>query len=584
VGGQEEKEIRDLVARLEAGKVSRRQFMGRASALGLSLGAIGSVLAACGGDDDAAAPAEPAPAEPAPEPAPAEPAPEPAPAEPAPEPAPAEPAAAPSWDVLNLGSASHFQTLDPNKSIGTEEFPLFSMFEGLLVKSPTDLSIGPGVAEFPVERLDDFHWRATIREGATFTDGSPITAEDVKYSYDLILDPEYGSPYLDFAGSVIEGVTIVDPTTVDITAKHPVSFMPERLSMANIISKKHVEPIGAVEFGNNPQVCSGQMFNVEPFKNTEIVIERYDGYTGAWPVNAERVVHRVVPDHQARIAQCASGQLDIVNNLAPFLYEAVESQDSLELGVPDATGSTFGEVVCFNNAKKPWDDQRVRQAFIYSLNIDEIIALGNEGDAVPGHAALPDTHPFYTEPSIIYNHDPERAKSLLAEAGFPDGLDFELRITPWAYVEPQGPVIEANLKEGGFNPRLHFESIDAYFPQALEGKYEVYIFTLAFEKYSSDPDLLIRAWHVGFFPQSLYNWETPAAKRVEELLNEALDVQDESLQKEIYAEVLDILAVEAACPWIMYQPTDYYAWNTSRVGNVTVPRLHGLRPYGWSPA
>jgi len=545
------------MASREHERLSRRDLLLRGSA---AVGALAAadLLAACGGGDDEAAPSA----------------------------ATTQTAAATETTAIterfpefNVGSVAPFFSLDPTGS-GSGEGYFAHTFEPLIHRK-NDRSLIPALAAEPLERLDDTTWRATLREGRTFTDGAPITAEDVKFTFDRIADPEYASPFHDYL-AFIDGVEIVDPMTVELKMKVPTDLVPDRVALARIVPKHVVTAKGNKEFARNPEVGSGAMIHTSRFDTNRVVIERYEDYNGVLPVGVDRATYLYVPEAQTRIAQAESGQLHLIDGLPPSLYDAVRNSAGLELGLTPVEQSSFVEVVMFHCGKKPFADKRVRQAFMYGIDRDQLIEIGMLGNGAIAHSPLPDSHPLYTEPSIVYEYDPERAKSLLNDAGYPDGISFELLVASWDYVKPQAPLFEQQLKPAGFNAKLKVVPIDTYFSEIFAGRYESFVFTIGFELFSYDVDMLLRGWWNNFYGEKAMFWTTPEAGRLQEVLDQALGEQDDGTKKGLYAEAQQIIVEEAAtCP-ILFQPVAH-AWR-KEVAGYEMPFTIGTHLFTVRPA
>jgi peptide/nickel transport system substrate-binding protein len=547
------------MASREHERLSRRDLLLRG---GAAVGALAAadLLAACGGGDDEAAPSAATGA------------------------ATGETAAAADiskrFDEVRLGTVAPFLSLDPAKGTSGEFSVMPHFFEPLTHRDTSDRSLVPALASGPLERMDDLTWRATLREGRTFSDGSPITAEDVQFSFDRINDPEFASPFKDYV-AFIESVTAVDPQTVEIKAKVPTDLVPDRMPMIRVVPKAVVEAKGNEAFGNNPEVGSGAMFNVQPYDPNTVVLERYEDYDGPLPVYTDKATWTYVPEAQARIAQAEAGQLDIIDGLPPSLYDAVRNSDNLELGVTPLDQTTFLQVAMFNSGKKPWNDRRVRQAWMHAVDRQQLVDVGLLGNGKVTNSPLPESHEFYAEPSVTYEHDPERARSLLAEAGYPDGVTFEQLVASWDYVKPMAPLLEQQLKPAGFTARLKVVPIDTYFAELFKGNFDAFTFTIGFEVFSPDVDMLLRGWWNTFFSEKVMFWTTPEAKRLQEALDEALGEQDTDRKKELYAEAQQIIAEEAAtCP-LLFQPFAF-AWRKEMVG-FKPPLTLGLKLYDAHP-
>jgi peptide/nickel transport system substrate-binding protein len=202
---------------------------------------------------------------------------------------------------LTAGASAPPLGLDPHKTTSTELQAFQEMFEPLINRM-TDRSLVPALAQEPLTRLDDTTWSATLREGRTFSDGKPITVEDVKFSFDRILDPEFASPYLDYI-KFIKGVTIVDKSTIHIVTTGPIEIVPDRSAVVRVVPMAVVKAKGDKAFSLDPGVGSGSMINSKPVTSNAIDLRVYEGYNGALPVYTDTASFQYIPEAETRVAQ-----------------------------------------------------------------------------------------------------------------------------------------------------------------------------------------------------------------------------------------------------------------------------------------
>ena len=237
------------------------------------------------------------------------------------------------------------------------------------------------------------------------------------------------------------------------------------------------------------------------------------------------------------------------------MYDAVENSSELELGVSPMDQTTFVQVQMFNCGKAPFNDKRVRQAWMYAIDQQQLIDVGLRGTGKVARTPLPETHEYYAEPSVDYTGaQPDKAKALLKEAGYPNGVEFEQIVASWDYVKPMAPIIKAQLAKAGFTANLKVVPIDTYFSEIFAGNYEAFTFTIGFEVFSGDVDMLLRGWWGGFFNESAMFWTSDEAKRLPTLLDQALGEQDKAKKHDLYREAQNIIVEECAtCP-MLFQP------------------------------
>jgi peptide/nickel transport system substrate-binding protein len=321
------------------------------------------------------------------------------------------------------------------------------------------------------------------------------------------------------------------------------------------------------------------MMVAAPFDPNINKFRRYDGYEGAQPLAAVDITYAGIPDVQTRMVQTEAGQNQIFDGVSPQLYRAIEDSPDLELGI--ARETSFLEIIFFNTTKPPFDNQLVRQAAMYSIDAQQLIDVGLAGEGRIARSPLPSESKHFIEPTIQYNYDPAKSLELLAEAGVQTPLDFELGIVEWAYVNPQAPLFAAQMKEGGFAPRLLVDNIDARWGSDIEpGLYDAWIATIGFEVFSFDPDMLFRGWWSGL--ADLANFATPGVAKLTEHLDEALAAPDVAGQAEAYAAANEVLLEDAGSLPILFQPIAH-AWHKS-VAGYQMPQTLGMTLFGVHPS
>lgn len=561
--------------------MDRRKFLKR-SGLIIGVGAVApTVLAACGDDEPAATTAAPATTQ-----------------------APATTAAmeettttpmmeeAPNeFESIILGQVAGWISLDSNVTTGGALSTGQHTFEGLLIKLPSRDLI-PGLAAEMPQQVDDLTYRVKIRTDRTFTDGTPIKASDIVYGFDRLKpERELGSPFTSYI-TFIESIDIVadDELQINLNQRTPEDVLFQRISAIKAHPEAVVEAMGGKEYSFAPIPSSGSMMVAAPFNTEFNVFRRYDGYEGPQPLAAKDITYVEVPELSTRVVQLEAGQAQIIDGMAPQLYERVENHPNTELGI--ARETSFLEMIMFNTTKPPFDNQLVRQAVMYSIDAQQLIDIGLRGEGRIARSPLPPEDARFIPPQQQYDFNPEKSKELLREAGYdPDNepLEFELGVVQWDYVKPQAPLLEASLKQGGFNPQLLVDSIDARWvsdimkPEDGSGpaKYEAWVATIGFEVFSYDPDGLFRGWWSGWAENASFS--TPGVpSKLNELLDAALEEPDFDKQNELYAQANEILVTEAGAVPILFQPIAH-AWN-KQVAGYQMPQTLGMTLYGVHPS
>ena len=311
-------------------------------------------------------------------------------------------------------------SLDPQLQNDAFSTSILSNVFDTLVYRTADLGLEPGLAT-SWELIDDTTWRLTLREGVTFHNGDAFTADDVKFTLERPLDAALGSP---LAGrfAVIAGVDVIDGLTVDVRTTAPYPLLPARLSEWFMLSKAYVEATPQATLSISP-VGTGAYVFVDWVKDDRLHLRANEAYWRGAPAIRD-VTFRPIPELSTRVAALQSGDVDLVTNVPAFRQAEVDGNANLDIRtVP----STFFQYVALDGTKNPvLDDVRVRQAIQYATNVPEIVEFLFDGAAA--QIAVPLAFgTFGLDESIEpYPYDPERARELLAEAGYPDGIRFAM--------------------------------------------------------------------------------------------------------------------------------------------------------------
>ncbi len=441
--------------------------------LGLLL-ILALLLAACGGSESSSEEAssstddtstaetaveetEEAPAEeeaaPAEEEAPAE---EAAPTE---EPAPEEaaPAEEEAMDdglpnVLKVASTANVTTWDPIKSFSTEALYLANFYESLLRVNPPDADepFTPMLAESWEVSEDGLTWTFNLREGVTFHDGEPLTADAVKQSLETAAE-RAGASFIWFP---LESVNVVDDLTVEIVTSYPASIdlIAASLYGAWIVSPNALAAAAdddayfeaGIEAGTGPYVLDSYI------PDQEVLMTAYEDYWGGWEEDQfDTVLVQIVPEAVQQQQMLEGGEVDLALRIPQENYADFADREGYTLVSEPAY---FNYVGFFNTLRPPFDDPMVRQALSYAIPYQDIIDVATFGQATQARGATPAGVWPYSEDVAQYSQDLEKAAELLAEAGYADGFDMRLTYAAENSTEERfAPLIKDAFAEVGVN-------------------------------------------------------------------------------------------------------------------------------------
>ena len=327
-------------------------------------------------------------------------------------------------------------SLDPHKAVaaGTKEV-MFNVFEGLMKPTP-DGDLIPAVADRYELSEDKTTYTFTLREGVQFHNGEPVDAGDVVYSIQRCADDSEGEPLVP-ALSAVQSVT-ADGATVTITLDQPNTEFLSYLTLA-------ILPEGYDQQDTAP-VGTGPFKFVSRAAQDNIILERFDGYWGA-PAYLDRVTFKIMENTDSIIVSLQSGAVDLFAHLGSAQAAQLEDSFNIEEGTMNLVQALY-----LNHSEKPFDDIRVRQALCYAVDKQQIIDIAFSGYGHPIGSSMYPAFGKYFDESLTnhYSRDIEKAKALLADAGYPNGFSMTI-VVPSNY-QPHidtAQVIVEQLKDVG---------------------------------------------------------------------------------------------------------------------------------------
>jgi peptide/nickel transport system substrate-binding protein len=386
------------------------------------------------------------------------------------------------------------------------------------------------------ETINPTTWRFHLRKGVTFHNGKALDAEDVKYSFEQYADPKNRRSV--FARGIAR-VEIRNPGTVDLITTEPVSALLFNLTRLQILPRDTREKAGVPAFALQP-VGTGPYRFVEWKRDQQLVLEANPTYWRG-PVNPKRLVFRAIRDAGTRAAELRSGGVDIV--AAPPVPQ-LEMLDSGDTQVVPVKG---GRIIIypFNVSAPPFDNRKVREAANLAVNKDAIVrnVLGNRGIVMAG----PFTPAWLGYDASVkpFPYDPARAKQLLAEAGYPQGLDTTWSISSGVFLKDTeiGEAVAGQLRQVGIRVKLVPTERAKIQKDAQENTFQ---------------GLTSVAWGTQFEPDVMLNWVMMRAHmttpRLQELVLQGRGEIDLEKRRKIYQELYRVAHDEAM--WLFVHAQD----------------------------
>jgi peptide/nickel transport system substrate-binding protein len=334
---------------------------------------------------------------------------------------PARPAQAQSdqvtWGVhINLAPT----WLDPAESSGiiTPYMIYYALHDALAKPMPGQL-LAPSLAQSWTVSKDNLTHEFVLRKGIVFHNGDPVTAEDVKFSFE-----RYRGAAAKTLKDRVSAVEAVDASRVRFRLKQPwpdfLTFYTTATGAGWIVPKKYVEKVGDEGFKKAP-IGAGPYKFVSFTPGVEVVMEAFDQYWRKRP-NVRRIVFKVIPDESTRLAALKRGEVDIVYSIRGPLAEELRRTSGLQLKATVLQGTFWLYFPEQWDAKSVWHDLRVRQAASLAFDRNAINQAETLGFSRITNSIIPDIFEFFWKPPAAV-YDPAKAKRLLAEAGYPNGFD-----------------------------------------------------------------------------------------------------------------------------------------------------------------
>lgn len=480
------------------------------------------------------------------------------------------PAVAQQDTVIDFALGAPVLTLDPGIAAGTQAQSVrVQIMETLVQINAETLEIEPLLAESWEIAEDGVTWTFNLREGVAFHDGSTLTAADVVASISRVIDPENGMGRANDLRE-ITSIEAVDDLTVQITTGAPSGTLLRALALdsASVLSAASIEEFGE-DIGWNP-VGTG------PFKYDAHVAEQSvslvpnDAYWGEVPTVAG-VKFITVPEATTRLTMLETGEADIIVDVPGFEIERLRSTEGVEL--IEKPNTRLGHVG-INVTQAPFDNPLVRQAVNVAIDREAIVDGILRGVGEPADSIIASTVSGYA-PQDMYAYDPERAKELLAEAGYPDGFTTTIRTPQGRYYMDRETVVAIQAMLGQVGIQAEVEVIDwsTYLTvlREPEGENDTALYWLGWESGTADISVILNTvFDSARIPPNGWNTMFYSNPEVDELRTAINQEVDHDTRMEMAAEIQSIIMTDA--PWApIYSYVQVTAYDSALSGVEYLP-------------
>ncbi len=453
--------------------------------------------------------------------------------------------------VLTIALDTNPTNLDPRLATDLNSARVYQIVTNGLVKKDPQLNIVPDLAE-RWENPDDKTYVFYLRKGVKFHDGSEFTAEDVKYTFESILDPELKSPHA-AVYQKIDHIELVDSYTVKFVMKEV--FSPFLIEMIMpIVPKNTLETMEGKVFTTTLS-GTGPFKLVEWTSDEQLVFEANPDYFEGAPKLA-KVIYRIIPDETVRFLELKQGGIDFVQNaIAPDLVPVAEQTPGLTVLAKESVVINY---LGFNLNDPVLSNAKVRQAMAYAIDRQAMIDYLLNGQATAATGLLSPANWAYESDVQTYSYDVEKAKALLDEAGYPDpdgdGPQARLKITYKTSTGDLniriGEVLQDQLKKIGIEVS-EIQSFEwaKFYNDVIAGNFQIYPLRWVG---ITEPDILHSIFHSSMIPPNGRNRGHYANPRIDELTDQARLVLDVQERKQLYSEIQKILAEDLPYVFLWY--------------------------------
>jgi peptide/nickel transport system substrate-binding protein len=467
----------------------------------------------------------------------------------------------PDPNILVMIIESSPTNLDPRVGLDAQSERIDELLFDDLCTRDEQLNVKPGLAdrwEIPDPLTYIFHLHA----GVKFHDGRALTSRDVKWTFDSLLQGKVLSTKA-AAYRLVDHIDATDDSTVVFHLKEPFATLLWNLSGGAV----GIVPYGSVDEISRHPVGSGPFRFVSAEPDREVIIERNDDYWGE-KAHLNQVRFAVIPDATTRALELRKGSADVaINAFTGDTVLTLEREANLE--TVHAPGTVLA-YLAFNTRDPILKDARVRQALAYAIDRAPIIHFLLRDFARPAYSLLPPESWAYNGNVPHYVYNPDRARQLLDQAGYPAANGVRFHLTMKTSTEEStrlmAAVLQQQLRDVGVVLDIRTFEFATFFSDVTRGAYQLH--SLRWVGGNEDPDIFEYVFHSAKFSPHGANRTYYSNPRVDALIDQARGELDQGTRKQIYSEIQRVLADDL--PYINLWYIDNVMVHTKRVRNLTL--------------
>lgn len=441
-----------------------------------------------------------------------------------------------SASTLNVAISNDVSGFDPQKTASASTFEVAYNIYDTLVQANSKGELGPDLATSWKVSKDGLTWTFNLRPGVLFQNNKTMTADDVKYTFDRILNKTTADPNAsDFAD--IQSVTVNSPTQVTFTLKKPYAPFLSSLALpwAAIIEQGTGDSLKTKPIGTGPYELQ------QWIPQQQIVLKKFNQAWDAKQANFNTVTFKVIPDLNTQLMDLQSSAVDIAS-VPPASASLVKSNNTLKL---DVAPQNMVQIMAMNNKVKPLNNVLVRQAIEYAVNKSDIIQAVDFGYGQEIGSHMPVISPDYIDLNNMYQPNIEKAKQLLSQAGYPNGFSLTMALPqPYSMHIKTGEMIAQQLQKIGIQVKTQVIPWSQWISNVYLGRH--YDLTVISHTGRLDPAELLDRYETNN-KGNYFNFSDP---KVDQDLKQAQSTTNPDVRKQLYQEVQTLLAKDAAAVYI----------------------------------
>ncbi|TWG94240.1 peptide/nickel transport system substrate-binding protein [Mesorhizobium sp. J18] len=435
-------------------------------------------------------------------------------------------ALSPAWaeGTLKVALSSNLNTLDPAKTkIGDEYVVNFLVYSGLTTID-ADGKLVPDLAESWTVSDDLKSWTFKLREGVKFHSGKDLEASDVKATIERIQNKETGSvARANF--SIVTAITEVDKHTIKFDLSIPYAGFAELFAdrQLRIVPADKLDKIATEPDGTGP-------FVFESFRpGQDVKLLKNENYYKDGQPKLDAIELRIMPEVAARVSAVSTGEVDLVWDMPPEGLQQIENNPDVTI---DSVATSSWDGLILNNAHAPFDNPNVRQAISAGIDREAMVEFAVFGAGTPTLTMIPPGHPYHNDDIPLPKPDVDKAKQLLAEAGFPDGFEATLYVPSGRPPKERlGLAAREMLAQIGIKVDIQVVPWDSFISN-IEGKAAFYVDGF-YSRPAVDPSIFPWFHSTGSWNSTLWNYSN---SEIDAVLDKARATTDEEERASLYKE------------------------------------------------